>query len=146
MENPSHSKIRRNKVHYTDIILHVTDLVIIPYSIDNHARSGICEGQGWAMRENNPWMYATDSRTGRERGKVCTFHECMLEDKPQNCAHGVGKGEKQLGEKWPRGSKRKEAKRRQSKRRELLWALLPAPESMVSYRGDEDVLLVEQRI
>lgn len=59
------------------------------------------------VRENNPWMYATDSRTGGGRGKVCTFHECMLEDKPQNCAHGDGKGEKQLGEKWPIGRQKK---------------------------------------
>lgn len=32
-------------MHYTDIILNVIHLVIIPYSIDNHARSGICEIQ-----------------------------------------------------------------------------------------------------
>lgn len=44
------------------------------------------------MRENNPWMYATDSRMGGERGKVCTFHECMLEDKPQKLSHGDGDG------------------------------------------------------
>lgn len=39
-------------MHYTDIILHVVQQVIIPYPIDNHARSGICEIQE-TMRETS---------------------------------------------------------------------------------------------
>lgn len=80
-------------MHYTDIILHVIHLVIIPYSIDNHARSGICEIQK-TMRKTT--RVPRCQGWGREegRGKVCTFHECMLKDNHKNTAHtGNGKWE-----------------------------------------------------
>lgn len=71
----------------------------------------------------------------------------MLEDNHKNCADGDGKGEKAAGGEvadWEGDNKG--GKRRQSRRREVLWGLLPAPGSMVSYHREEAVLLVEQRI
>lgn len=62
----------------------------------------------------------------------------MLEDNHKNCADGDGKGKKAAGGEvadWEGDNKG--GKRRQSRRREVLWGLLPAPGSMVSYHREE---------
>lgn len=70
-------EIWRNKVHYTDIILHVIHLVIIPYSIDNHARSGICKIQK-TMR-NQPVEVCHGVKGGVGKGESM-YISWMLED------------------------------------------------------------------
>lgn len=72
--------------------------MIIPYSIDNHARSGICEGQKGigAMRENNPGMYATDSKRGGTGERYVHFMKACWK-KTTKTAHTEMKGESTWG-------------------------------------------------
>lgn len=69
---------------------------------------------------------------GREEKYVHFMNACWKTNH-KNCAHGDRKGEKQLGEKWPIGRQKKRGEGTSNRRRDLLWVMLPAPESMVSY-------------
>mgnify|MGYP006919980641 FL=1 len=56
------------------------------------------------MRENNPWMYATDSRMGEEREeRYVHFMNACWKTTTKTAQTGTGRGKKQLGEKWPIG-------------------------------------------